>query len=98
MRKTADTLAINLAPHEEILGVGVSLGNPHVVLFVDDAEGVDVAARGAALEWSAPFPEGVNVSFAHMMGPDKIRMRVFERGVGITSACGSGACAVGGAV
>ena len=95
LRKTADTLAINLAPHEEILGVGVSLGNPHVVLFVDDAEGVDVAARGAALEWSAPFPEGVNVSFAHMMGPDKIRMRVFERGVGITSACGSGACAVG---
>ena len=95
LAEAADTCAIDLVPHEEIQGVGVSLGNPHVVLFVDDAEGVDVAARGAALERSAPFPEGVNVSFAHMMGPDKIRMRVFERGVGITSACGSGACAVG---
>ena len=95
LHEPADTLAIDLSPHEDITGVGVSLGNPHVVLFVEDAEGVDVASRGAALEWSTPFPEGVNVSFAHMIGPDKIRMRVFERGVGITSACGSGACAVG---
>ena len=95
LREPVDTCAIDLAPHEDITAVGVSLGNPHAVLFVEDAEVVDVATRGAALEWSAPFPEGVNVSFAHMMGPNKIRMRVFERGVGITSACGSGACAVG---
>ena len=95
LAQPTDTLAIDLAPHEEISAVGVSLGNPHAVLFVDDADSVDVAKRGAILERSAPFPEGVNVSFAHIIAPDKIRMRVFERGVGITSACGSGACAVG---
>ena len=92
---SSDTLAINLSPLEDITAVGVNMGNPHAVLFVDDADAVNVAERGAALERYALFPEGVNVSFAHIISPDKIRMRVFERGVGITSACGSGACAVG---
>ena len=90
----ADTAFVPLAPHEDITGVGVNMGNPHIVLFVDDAMAVDVAQRGAALEQSPLFPEGVNVSFAHLMAEDKLRMRVFERGVGITNACGSGACAV----
>ena len=89
-----DTNNVSLAPHEDITGVAVNMGNPHIVLFVPDADEVDVAARGAALGASLLFPEGVNVSFAHVMSDDKIRMRVFERGVGITSACGSGACAV----
>ena len=89
-----DTLAIDLSAYGEAPAVGVNMGNPHAVLFVDNADEVDVAIRGAALEKSASFPEGVNVSFAHLIDKDKIRMRVFERGVGITSACGSGACAV----
>ena len=95
LAKPEDTLAIDLSAYGEAPAVGVSMGNPHAVLFVDDADSVDVSTRGAALEKSAPFPEGVNVSFAHLIQKDKIRMRVFERGVGITSACGSGACAVG---
>ena len=70
------------------------MGNPHAVLFVDDAEAVDVAQIGAVLERFQLFPEGANISFAHLISKDKIRMRVFERGVGITNACGSGACAV----
>ena len=95
MAKECDTLALDLTPLEDIAGVGVNMGNPHAVLFVDDAEAVDVANRGRALAHFGLFPEGVNVSFAHVISDDKIRMRVFERGVGITSACGSGACAVG---
>ena len=95
LRDKADTTAVSLAPHEDITGVAVNMGNPHIVLFVDDADEVDVSTRGAVLEQSPLFPEGVNVSFAHIMAEDTIRMRVFERGVGITSACGSGACAVG---
>ena len=94
LAEAQDSLHVDLRPLEDIMAVGLSMGNPHIVLFVDDAEAVDVATRGAALERHSLFPEGVNVSFAHVIAPDKIRMRVFERGVGITSACGSGACAV----
>ena len=94
LSQDADTLALDLAPLEEIKAVGVNMGNPHAVLFVDDANAVDVAQRGAALERFSLFPEGANISFAHLISDDKIRMRVFERGVGITNACGSGACAV----
>lgn len=95
LRDKTDTKAVSLAPHEDITGVAVNMGNPHIVLFVDDADAVDVDRRGAILEQSSLFPEGVNVSFAHVISEDVIRMRVYERGVGITSACGSGACAVG---
>ena len=94
LAKDMDTLALDLSPCEEITAVAVNMGNPHAVLFVDDAEAVDVAQRGAALERFSLFPEGANISFAHLISKDKIRMRVFERGVGITNACGSGACAV----
>lgn len=94
LSQQADTAALDLAPLEEVPAICVNMGNPHAVLFVEDAEAVDVASRGAALERHHLFPEGANISFAHMIGPDKIRMRVFERGVGITMACGSGACAV----
>ena len=91
----SDTLHVSLAPDETETAVCVSMGNPHAVLFVDDVMQVDVAQRGARLEHHPIFPEAANISFATIIGEDKIRMRVFERGVGITSACGSGACAVG---
>jgi diaminopimelate epimerase len=73
--------------------VAVGMGNPHCVLFVPDAEAVDVAGIGAALEHDPLFPEGTNVEFASLSAPDRLRMRVWERGAGITLACGSGACA-----
>ena len=73
--------------------VAVGMGNPHCVFFVDDAEAVNVAARGAAIEHDRLFPDATNVEFAQVRARDDIRMRVWERGTGITLACGSGACA-----
>ena len=73
--------------------VGVNMGNPHAVFFVPDAEAVDIASLGRPVEHDPLFPERVNVEVATVRAPDRIRMRVWERGVGITRACGSGACA-----
>ena len=74
-------------------GVFVSMGNPHYVIFVDDISEVDVAARGAFLEHHPRFPERCNIEFAQVLQDGAIRMRVWERGSGITMACGTGACA-----
>lgn len=74
--------------------VAVGMGNPHAVFFVPDAEAVDVAGRGPVVEHDPLFPERTNVEFVSVVGPDHLRMRVWERGTGITLACGSGACAV----
>jgi len=73
--------------------VAVGMGNPHCVFFVDDVAAVDVAGRGAAIEHHPLYPKATNVEFAQVRGHDDIRMRVWERGTGITLACGSGACA-----
>lgn len=73
--------------------VAVGMGNPHAVFFVDDAEAVDVAGRGRAVEHDPLFPQRTNVEFAEVRHRGEIRMRVWERGTGITLACGSGACA-----
>jgi diaminopimelate epimerase len=73
--------------------VAVGMGNPHCVIFLPDAEAADVAGDGARLERDALFPQGTNVEFASLTATDRIRMRVWERGAGITQACGSGACA-----
>lgn len=73
--------------------VAVGMGNPHCIFFVDDAETVNVAAIGPRIEHDPLFPERTNVEFASILGPDHLRMRVWERGAGITLACGSGTCA-----
>ena len=73
--------------------VAVGMGNPHCVFFVADAEAVDLPTRGRAVEHDALYPQRTNVEFAALTGPDQVRMRVWERGAGITLACGSGACA-----
>ena len=73
-------------------GQFVSMGNPHYVIFVGDVEDIDVAHEGSALEYHTAFPERCNIEFAEMR-PDGIRVRVWERGSGITMACGTGACA-----
>jgi diaminopimelate epimerase len=71
----------------------LSVGNPHVILFVENAEAAPVATLGARIENHPMFPERTNVEFVSRHGEDRLRMRVWERGVGITSACGTGACA-----
>ncbi|MBB1492286.1 diaminopimelate epimerase [Paracoccus sp. MC1854] len=71
----------------------VGMGNPHCVFFVRDAEAVDLTAIGPRIEHDALFPERTNVEFASLTAPDRLRMRVWERGAGVTLACGSGACA-----
>jgi len=71
----------------------VSMGNPHVVFFVADAEAAPVREVGSMIEHHRLFPEGVNVGFAEIKAPGRIRLRVWERGAGLTRACGTGACA-----
>lgn len=73
--------------------VGVSMGNPHMVFVVPSADSVDVAEIGAKLEHHPLFPDRANVSFAQAVSPGEIKLRVWERGAGITLACGTAACA-----
>ncbi len=74
--------------------VGTGMGNPHCSFFVDDAEAVDLAARGPEVEHHPLFPARTNVQFASLIGSNHLRMRVWERGTGITLASGSSSCAV----
>lgn len=74
-------------------GTFVSMGNPHFVIFVDDINDIDVARSGKELEYNEMFPERCNIEFAQVLADGTIRTRVWERGSGITMACGTGACA-----
>lgn len=74
-------------------GTFVSMGNPHFVCFVDDIDTLDVARYGSAMEYATAFPERCNIEFAELKADGNIRTRVWERGSGITMACGTGACA-----
>ena len=80
-----------------VRGVPVSVGNPHVVLFVEDAQSAPVDSLGPRLEHHPSFPDGVNVEFAQVLSRTEVRMRVWERGSGVTMACGTGACATAAA-
>jgi diaminopimelate epimerase len=71
----------------------VGMGNPHAVFFVDDIAAIDIAAAGPVLEHHELFPERANIGFVQVLGPDRLRLRVWERAAGLTLACGSGACA-----
>jgi len=73
--------------------VGVNVGNPHAVFMVDNAEAIDLTVFGPMIEHDKLFPERTNVEAVEVLTPERIRMRVWERGAGITQACGSGACA-----
>jgi diaminopimelate epimerase len=70
-----------------------NMGNPHAVFFVDDVKSAPVAVIGPRVETDPFFPDGVNVGFAQILSPERIKLRVWERGVGETKACGTGACA-----
>lgn len=89
-----DTRALetSLAPNLTRPGC-VNMGNPHVVFFVPDIETVPVRDIGPVIEHHPMFPEGVNVGFAQILAHNRIRLRVWERGAGLTKACGTGACA-----
>lgn len=71
----------------------VSMGNPHAVITVDDVQGIAIEPIATRLQQHAAFPESVNVGFVQVLSPERIRLRVYERGAGETLACGSGACA-----
>lgn len=71
----------------------VNVGNPHVILFVDDCDAVDLERLGPQIEHDPLFPDRVNVNVATVEAADRIRLRVWERGAGLTRACGTGACA-----
>ncbi len=77
----------------DYIATEVNVGNPHCVIFVDDVAGVDVATEGRMIENDSQFPDRTNVEFAELRDDGSIRMRVWERGSGITQACGTGACA-----
>jgi diaminopimelate epimerase len=71
----------------------VSMGNPHAVIFVDNVDGFDVKRYGPAIETHKLFPKRTNVEFIEIIGPERLKMRVWERGAGETMACGTGASA-----
>jgi diaminopimelate epimerase len=71
----------------------VSMGNPHATFFVPDLDAIDPAALGSTLERDPLFPDRANIGFAQVLASDRLRLRVWERGAGLTLACGSGACA-----
>ena len=76
-----------------VTGTPVSVGNPHFVIFVDDIDKAPLCELGPTIEKHEAFPGGINVEFVQVLAEDRIRMRVWERGSGVTMACGTGACA-----
>ena len=93
LARPMDTLHLDLARGTVADPAAASMGNPHATFFVSDVERLNVAELGASIERDALFPERANVGFAQILAPDRIRLRVWERGAGLTLACGSGACA-----
>ncbi|OAN50281.1 diaminopimelate epimerase [Paramagnetospirillum marisnigri] len=98
LAEAKDTLHLGIGIGPLVDPVGISMGNPHAVFFVDDADSVDLTRLGPQLEHHPLFPEKANIEAAQMLTPPdaplgRIRMRVWERGTGITMACGTGACA-----
>jgi len=90
----SDALHTKLELEQGVLeAAALSMGNPHAVLFVEDLAGTPVVSLGGLIEHHPAFPNGVNVEFAHVSSPERVDMRVWERGSGATLACGTGACA-----
>lgn len=88
-----DTAAMPVGWDDLQSPMAVNVGNPHAVFFVEDANTVDLERLGPVIEHDPIFPERVNVNVASRAGPDHLRLRVWERGAGLTRACGTGACA-----
>lgn len=88
-----DTLHLELSSGPQRDPAAVSMGNPHCVFFVDDLDATPIETLGPALEIHSLFPERANIGFAQIIDKETLRLRVWERGVGLTMACGTGACA-----
>ena len=93
LKEAVDTKEMKLSVGPLANPVAVNVGNPHAVFFVEDAETIDLQRWGPLLEHHDMFPERANIEVVHVRADGSLRMRVWERGVGITRACGSGACA-----
>ncbi len=89
----ADTLHLNLSMGPVSDPAACSMGNPHATFFVEDPQLLPLESIGPILEKNRIFPERANIGFARVENPQRIRLRVWERGAGLTLACGSGACA-----
>jgi diaminopimelate epimerase len=88
-----NTAAMPVAWEDLTQPTAVNMGNPHVIFFVPDADAVDLARLGPLIETDPLFPDRVNVNVASILSRTRIALRVWERGVGLTQACGTGACA-----
>lgn len=93
LAQPCDTLDLPLERGPLAHAVGVGMGNPHAVFFVADIEAIDLPVLGPALEHDRLFPQRANIGIAQILDRGTIRLRVWERGAGITLACGTGACA-----
>ena len=93
LARDCDTLNVPLTLGPLVVPVATSMGNPHATFFVDDAHSIDLASLGPKLEHDPIFPERANIGVVQVLSPERLRFRVWERGAGITIACGSGACA-----
>jgi len=93
LARECDTLHVPLALSPLADPVACSMGNPHATFFVPDAEAIDLATLGPVLEHDPLFPERANIGVVQVLSPTRLRFRVWERGTGITVACGTGACA-----
>lgn len=92
---SGDPLHAKIELHDAVVEAAcLSMGNPHAVVFVDEPDVVPLRRIGPAIEKHAMFPNGANAEFAVVETPERVRMRVWERGAGETLACGTGACAV----
>jgi diaminopimelate epimerase len=88
-----DTSALPLAWGPLEAPMAVNVGNPHAIFFVEDTDAIDLETLGPQIENDPAFPQGVNVNVASIAGEEHLRLRVWERGAGLTRACGTGACA-----
>jgi diaminopimelate epimerase len=93
LARPMDTLHLDLALGPVADPAAASMGNPHATFFVADLDTLPVGQLGPVLERHPLFPQHANIGFAQVLAPDRIRLRVWERGAGLTLACGSGACA-----
>ncbi|NQX95163.1 MAG: diaminopimelate epimerase [Erythrobacter sp.] len=90
-----DTSAMPLGWEDLSSPMAVNVGNPHAIFFVEDTHGVELERIGPVIETDPVFPEAVNVNVASVIGDNHLALRVWERGAGLTRACGTGACATG---
>jgi diaminopimelate epimerase len=93
LARPMDTLHLDLTFGPVSHPAAASMGNPHATFFVPEIDTIPVTEIGPMLEHDALFPDRANIGFAQILAPDRMRLRVWERGAGLTLACGSGACA-----